>query len=179
VLADRFASWPGQHQISEADADLLSGDRATGDLFIEAVATGAPAKAVARWIINDLSHALADRDLSASPMTGAAFGRLVVVAESGAINGGAAKEVLAELLARGGDPEEIIAARGLAQVSDEESIAAIVEQVLDANGDKVGQYRAGKAALLGFFVGQVVRASHGRANPQVVQKLLVERLAPQ
>ncbi len=87
-----------------------------------------------------------------------------------------AKEVLAELLERGGDPEEIIASRGLAQVDDEEAITIIVDEVLAANADKVYQYRAGKTALLGFFVGQVVRASQGKANPQVIQKLLSERL---
>jgi glutaminyl-tRNA synthetase len=155
---------------------LLSGDRTTGDLFVQAVAVGAPARAVARWIINELPHELDDGDMAASPMTGAALGALVIAAESGAVSGPAAKEVLAELVRRGGDPEEIIASRGLAQVNDEAAIRAIVDQVLAANSDKVDQYRAGKSALLGFFVGQVVRASHGKANPQVIQKLLLARL---
>jgi glutaminyl-tRNA synthetase len=177
VLADRLAAWPEAHGISEADAELLSGDRATGDLFAQAVAAGAPARVVARWIINELPHELGDRDMGASPMTGAALGALVIAAESGAVSGPAAKEVLAELVRRGGDPEDIIASRGLAQVNDEAAIGAIVDQVLAANSDKVDQYRDGKSALLGFFVGQVVRASHGKANPQVIQKLLLARLA--
>ncbi len=176
VLAERLARWPGEYGISTDDAELLTGDRATGELFVGAAAAGAPAKAVARWIINELPHELDDRDLAGVPMTGGAFGRLILAAEGGTVSGAAAKEVFSELLRCGGEPEEIIAARGLAQVSDEEAIAAIVDQVLAANPDKVGMYRDGKTALLGFFVGQAIRASKGKANPQVVNKVLTERL---
>ncbi|HKN92617.1 MAG TPA: hypothetical protein VJ622_20390, partial [Acidimicrobiia bacterium] len=176
VLAERFAAWPSAHGLSEADADLLTGDRATGDLFEGAVAAGAPAAAVARWIINELPRELGDREVSEVPMTAAALGSLVRAVESGAISGPAGKEVFAVLMERGGDPEEIIAERGLAQISDEAAIAAIVDEVVAANPDKAEAYRAGKTALAGFFVGQVVRASQGKANPQVVQKLVAERL---
>jgi glutaminyl-tRNA synthetase len=175
-LAGRLARWPAEHGISAADADLLSGDRATGDLFAGAVDAGAPAKVAARWVINDLPHGSDDGDLADLPLTGSALGRLILAAESGSVSGPAAKEVLAELVQRGGDPDEIIAARGLAQVSDESAVAAIVDVVLAGNADKVAQYRGGKTALLGFFVGQVVRESRGKANPQVIQKLLAERL---
>jgi glutaminyl-tRNA synthetase len=176
VLAERFAGWPSEHGLSEADVDLLTGDRATGDLFGLAVAGGAPASAVARWVINELPSALGDRQLSESLITGAGLATLVAAVESGAVSGAAAKEVLAEMVDRGGDPDKIIAARGLAQVSDEGSISAIVDQVIAANPDKAEAYRSGKTALLGFFLGQVIRASEGTANPQVVRKLLAERL---
>ena len=96
--------------------------------------------------------------------------------DRGEVTGAAGKEVFAELVERGGDPAAIIAERGLAQVSDEGVVAGIVDEVMAANPEKVDQYRAGKTALSGFFVGQVVRASQGKANPQVVQKLLAERL---
>ena len=76
----------------------------------------------------------------------------------------------------GGDPRRIIADRGLAQVSDEDALAAIVDEVVTTSPDKAEAYRAGKTALFGFFVGQVMRASQGRANPQVVQRLLTDRL---
>jgi Asp-tRNA(Asn)/Glu-tRNA(Gln) amidotransferase B subunit len=109
-------------------------------------------------------------------LTGPGLGELVLAAESGEITGAAAKEVFAEMVLRGGDPQQIIAERGLAQVSDEATIAAIVDEVLGANPDKVDQYRAGKTGLFGFFVGQVVRSSQGKANPQVVQRLLDARL---
>ena len=177
LLAERFAAWPAAHGLSEDVTDLLTGDRPTGDLFLDAIAGGAPGAAVARWIVNDLPPALADRELAGVALTGAALGSLVAAVEGGRITGAAGKEVLAELVERGGDPERIIADRGLAQLSDEGAVAEIVERVLAENADKVDQYRAGKTALFGFFVGQVVRASHGKANPQVAQKLLAERLA--
>jgi glutaminyl-tRNA synthetase len=177
VLAERLAAWPAAHGLSEADADLLTGDRATGDLFEGAVATGAPAPAVARWIINEIPRALGDRELADVPMTPAAFGALVGAVESKAISGPAGKEVFAVLMEQGGDPERIIAERGLAQVSDEGAIAAMVDEVIAANPDKAEAYRSGKTALAGFFVGQVVRASQGKANPQVVQKVVAERLS--
>ena len=131
---------------------------------------------MARWIVNDLPHALGDRDLAAAPITGAGLGALVVAVESGAITGAAAKEVFAEMVERGGDPGQIVAERGLGQTSDEGAIAAIVDEVIGANPDKVDLYRGGKTPLFGFFVGQVIKASKGKANPQVVQKLLAERL---
>ena len=176
VLAERFASWPSHHGLSEADVDLLTGDRPTGDLLEGAVSAGAPAPAVARWIINELPRELGERELSDVPMTPAALGSLVSAVESGAISGPAAKEVFAVLMEQGGDPTQIIAERGLAQVSDEGAIAALVDEVIAANPDKVEAYRAGKTNLAGFFVGQVVRASQGKANPQVVQKVVADRL---
>jgi glutaminyl-tRNA synthetase len=176
VLAERFVAWRSAHGLSESDTDLLTGDRPTGDLFEGAVSSGAPAGAVARWIINELPRELGERELADVPMTPAAFGALVGAVESKAISGPAGKEVFAVLMTEGGDPERIIAERGLAQVSDEGAIAAMVDEVMAANPDKVEAYRAGKTALAGFFVGQVVRASQGKANPQVVQKLVAERL---
>ncbi|MDQ3979376.1 MAG: glutamine--tRNA ligase/YqeY domain fusion protein, partial [Actinomycetota bacterium] len=176
VLASRFAAWPSTYGITEAEADLLSGDRATGDLFEQAVASGAPPGAVARWILNELPPALGDQELADVPLTGAGLAQLVRALEAGSITGAAAKEVFAEMVEHGGEADRIIADRGLAQVSDEEAIASLVDEVLAANPDKVGDYRAGRTALFGFFVGQVVRASAGKANPRVVQKVLAQRL---
>ncbi len=176
VLAARLAAWPAEHGISEADADLLTGDRATGDVFVDAVTAGGSAPAVARWIINELPSALGDRELKDVPITGKGLAALVTAVESGAITGAAGKEVLAEMVKRGRTPERIIADRGLVQVSDEGAIATLVDEVVTANPDKVAAYLGGKTALFGFFVGQVIKASRGNANPQVVQKLLTERL---
>ena len=176
VLADRLARWPSEHGISDADADLLTGDVVTGDVFVAAVAADAPAPAVARWIINELPSALGDRDVADAPVTGEGLAALVLAVESGEITGAAGKEVLAEMVERGRTPERIIAERGLAQVSDEGAIATLVDEVVAANPDKLAAYVDGKTALFGFFVGQVIRASRGNANPQVVHKLLTERL---
>ena len=177
VLAERLAAWPDEHGIPADVADLLTGDRAPGDLFLAAVVAGGPAPAVARWMVNELPAVLGDRELAETRLTGAGLGPLVAAVDRGEVTAAAGKEVLAELVDRGGDPAAIIADRGLAQVSDEGAVAQVVDQVLAANADKVDQYRAGKTALFGFFVGQVVRASQGKANPQVAQKLLAERLS--
>ena len=176
LLADRFATWPSKYGLGEGDVDLLTADRPTGDLFEDAVGSGAPPDAVARWVINELPRELGDRPLDQTKLTGTGLGPLVVAVESGEITGVAAKEVFAELVQHGGDPRQIIHQRGLAQVSDEDAIAAIVNEVLAANTDKVDLYRAGKTGLLGFFVGQVLRTSQGKANPVVVQRLLEARL---
>jgi glutaminyl-tRNA synthetase len=176
VLAERFATWPGRYGLAEGDADLLTGDRPTGDLFEDAVDAGAPPGAAARWIINELPRELGDRPIHDTLLTGPGLAELLLALDAGEITGTAAKDVFAEMVERGGNPKEIIAERGLAQVSDEAAIAAIVDQVLAANPDKVDGYRAGKTGLLGFFVGQVVRSSQGKANPQVVQQLLAARL---
>jgi glutaminyl-tRNA synthetase len=177
LLGERFGRYTAELGLSENDADLLTGDRAAGDLFEAAVGAGGPAPAVARWIVNELPRELGERELGDVPLTGVALGGLVRAVESGAISGPAGKEVFAVLVDQGGDPEQIIAERGLAQVSDEGVIADLVDQVIAANPDKADAYRAGKTALAGFFVGQVVRASGGKANPQVAQKVVAERLA--
>ena len=176
LLADRFATWPATFGLSEHDVDLLTADRPTGDLFSEAVSSGAPAAVVARWVINELPRELGDRTVDQTGLTGRGLAELVLALESGEITGAAAKDVFAEMVDRGGDPRQIIAEKGLAQVSDEAQIAAMVKTVLDANPEKVDEYRAGKTGLWGFFVGQVVRSSAGKANPQVVQRALGDRL---
>jgi glutaminyl-tRNA synthetase len=172
-LAERYARWPSEHGISEADADLLTGDRVTSDLFASALGAGAEAVAVARWIVNEVG----DRELGESPLTGEALAKLVTAVERGSITGAVAKHVFTEMLEHGGDPERIVAERGLAQVDDEAAIAAMVDEALAGDPDKVAQYREGKTALLGFFMGQVVKASNGKANPQVVREVLAERLS--
>ena len=177
VLAERHAAWPSGYGISESDADLLTGDLATGDLFAAAVSAGASAPAVARWIVNDLPPALGDRELHRRPPSPAPdwphSSWLLSRERSPAVAG---KEVLSAMVETGSTPEQIIAARGLTQVSDESALGAIVDEVILANPDKATAYRGGKTALLGFFVGQTIKASQGKANPQVVQKLLTERL---
>jgi len=176
ILAERFASWPATYGLTEDEVDLLTSDRPTGDLFQEAVGAGAPPEITARWVINDLPRESGDRPIDGTTLTGAGLAALLQAVASGDITGVAAKEVFAEMVRNGGDPRAIIAERGLAQVSDEDAIAGIVDEVLAANPDKVDQYRAGKTGLLGFFMGQVMRSSSGKANPQVIQKLLGDRL---
>jgi glutaminyl-tRNA synthetase len=88
------------------------------------------------------------------------------------------KQVFDELLAQGGEPEAIVRERGLAQISDRTALAAVVARVVAANPDKAAQYRSGKVGLLGFFMGQVMRETQGKANPQMVQELVQDSLTP-
>ena len=176
LLADRFATWPSRYRLGEGEVDLLTADRPTSDLFEEAVGSGGPPAVTARWVINELPRELGDRPLDEAQLTGKGLAALVLAVESREITITAAKDIFAEMVQRGGDPRQIIDERGLAQVSDEDAIAAIVNEVLAANADKVELYRAGKTGLFGFFVGQVLRSSQGKANPEVVQRLLGTRL---
>ena len=177
VLTERLATWPANHGIGEDDAELLTGDRPTGDLFLAALADeGATPAGVARWMVNELPPALGDREVAETQLSGPALGALVAALESGEITAQVAKDVFAEMVERGADPRHVIAERGLARVNDEAAIVAMVDEVLAASPDKVHQYRGGKTALFGFFVGQVIKGSQGKANPQIVQALVRNRL---
>ena len=161
--------------ISAGDADLLSGDHATAQLFAAAAALGHPA-ATARWVINELPRALAGHDLADIAVRPEYLAILVSLVEGGTISNSAGKEVLTELIASGKDPHEIVKAHGFDQTLSSDDLGRLIDDVIANNAAKVAEYRAGKTALLGFFVGQVVRASGGKANPQSVSKPLEEKL---
>jgi Asp-tRNA(Asn)/Glu-tRNA(Gln) amidotransferase B subunit len=141
------------------------------------VASGASAGGAARWIINELPRELAGRDIAEAGVDGGKLGALVKLVEDGRITGSAGKEVLAAVVATGADPAAVVKERGLDAVADTGALAALVDQILAANADKVAQFKGGKTGLLGFFVGQVVKASQGKASAQAAQALLTEKLA--
>ncbi len=176
VLAERFARWP-ELGLSTDDADLLTGDRDLSDLFDAALAMAPTrAKALARWTVNELPRELGDAAPTDTAMTAAAFAALVALVEDGAITAAAGKELLAELVLHGGDPAALVDARGLRQVSSAEALEPVVAEVMAKHADKVAQYRAGKTGLLGFLVGQVMKASGGKANPATVNELVQKAL---
>ena len=159
------------------DAAVISGDRETA-AFYEEVAKGRDAKLAANWmtvelfgVLNKQGKALAD-----SPVSPAALGELVGLIGDGTISGRIAKDVFAEMAEGGGSAAEIVEAKGLKQVSDSGAIEAMVDEVLAANQDKVAEYKGGKDKLFGFFVGQVMKASGGQANPGMVNELLKTKL---
>jgi aspartyl-tRNA(Asn)/glutamyl-tRNA(Gln) amidotransferase subunit B len=115
--------------------------------------------------------------IESSPVSPEQLGALIDLIADGTISGRLAKEVFAEMVASGADPAAIVEAKGLRQMSDAGAIAAAIDAVLAANADKVGEYRAGRDKLYGFFVGQVMRATQGKANPALVNELLRKRLA--
>jgi len=174
-----------EYGLSEYDARLLTESRAKADLFegalasLPAAARRARAKAAANWVNSELAGLLHARDLEWEdcPLTAAALGELLALLEEGTINSSTAKAVLEECLEGGRSPRAIVQERGLAQIGASQELAAVVEGVLAAQAKAVADYRAGKEGALQFLVGQVMRQTGGRANPEAVRQLLKERLS--
>jgi glutaminyl-tRNA synthetase len=164
--------------VSEKDADLITADIRQVRFFHTAVEVYPNGISLANWFLNQLLGLTKGRALNELPLTGPAFARLVKLVDEGVISRNQGQKVLVELVEKGGDPEAIIQARGMTQISDEDALRAIIADALAANPDKVAAYHGGKTGLLGFFMGQVMRATGGKANPQVVKKLLQEALEP-
>ena len=178
--AAKEARYRGQLGLPAADATALAEDRAVAEWFEAAVAAGGAPKALANWILNDLFRLLNERGrrIDDIPVTPAALVELLALVDRGAVNLTSAREVLAEMLDGRQSAAEVIAARELTQISDEAALLAIVQRVLADNPGPVASYQAGKTTLLGWFVGQVMRATRGQANPALVNRLVAEQLAP-
>ncbi|MFY9657603.1 MAG: Asp-tRNA(Asn)/Glu-tRNA(Gln) amidotransferase subunit GatB [Methylocystis sp.] len=169
----RFIS---DYGLTPYDAGVLVMERASADYF-EAAATGRDAKLVANWVINELFGRLNKEglDVQSAPVSAGALGKIVDLISNGTISGKIAKDLFEILWTEGGDPEAIVAARGLRQVTDTGAIEAAIDAVIAANPDKVAQALA-KPTMLGWFVGQVMKATGGKANPQAVNELLKAKL---
>lgn len=163
--------------LSPYDAAILVEERATADWY-EQLAKGRDPKIAANWLISELFGALnkAGKDLSESPVSADALGGLVDLIGDGTISGRIAKEVFAEMFETGKSAGEIVEEKGLKQVSDTGAIEGIIDTVLAENADKVEQYKGGKDKLFGFFVGQTMKKSQGKANPGMVNELLRKKL---
>jgi aspartyl-tRNA(Asn)/glutamyl-tRNA(Gln) amidotransferase subunit B len=161
-----------EYGLSDYDAGVLVAER-PGAEFFEAVAKGRDAKAAANWVINELAGRLnkEGKDITSSPVTAAQLGAILDLIAAGTISGKMAKELFEITWSEGGDPRAIAAQRGMQQVSDVGAIEKVVDEILRANPEKCEQAKA-KPALLGWFVGQVMKASSGKANPQAVNELL-------
>ena len=161
------------------DAGVLTAQCALAEYFeLVAVKTRAAPKIAANWVMGELTAAL-NRDgleIGAARVAAPALAGLLDKIEGGTISGKIAKEVFEALWAGEGTVEEIIAKRGLVQISDSGAIDAFVDQVIAANPTQVEQFRAGKQQVLGFLVGQVMKASKGKANPQQVNEALRKKL---
>ncbi|HKP14168.1 MAG TPA: Asp-tRNA(Asn)/Glu-tRNA(Gln) amidotransferase subunit GatB [Blastocatellia bacterium] len=164
--------------LSFDDAALLADSRAMGDYFEAAAKASGNAKAAANWILNELARELknGNTDINESPVSADNLAALIRLIAAGTISGKMAKDALAEMVRTGRTAEEVVREMGGGQVSDEAELRRLVEQAISANPKQLENYRAGKTALMGFFVGQVMKVSGGRANPQVVNQLLKEAL---
>jgi aspartyl-tRNA(Asn)/glutamyl-tRNA(Gln) amidotransferase subunit B len=166
-----------QYGLTPYDATVIAEDLDTAE-FYEKAAEGRDAKLAANWMTVELFGALnkIGKTLTQSPVSPAQLGVLVGLIGDGTISGRIAKDVFAEMMEGGGDPEAIIEAKGLKQVSDSGAIEAMIDEVIAANMDKVDEYRGGKDKLFGFFVGQVMKSSQGQANPTMVNEMLKAKL---
>ncbi|HMK90993.1 MAG TPA: Asp-tRNA(Asn)/Glu-tRNA(Gln) amidotransferase subunit GatB [Methylocystis sp.] len=170
------ARFIADYGLSPYDAGVLVMERASADYFEEA-AKGRDAKLVANWVINELFGRLKKegQDIASAPVPAKALGAIVDLISKGVISGKIAKDLFEIVWGEGGDPEQIVEARGMKQVTDTSAIEAAVDAVIAANPDKVEQARA-KPTMLGWFVGQVMKTTGGKANPQVVNDLLKSKL---
>ena len=159
------------------DADVLCENRETAEFF-EKAAKGHDAKKVANWMMGDFFAMLNEKKitLDESPISPEKLGKLVDLITGNIINGKTAKDVFEIMAETGENPEKIVEERGLKQVTDTGAIEALVDQIIAENPDNVAAYKNGKNNLLGWFVGQVMKASKGKANPAIVNKMLMEKL---
>ena len=170
-----------QYGLSFADASQLTAERTLADYYESAVeASGGNARATANWIRSELLRELENAGLTAekSPIPAVELGALVRMIGEGKISGKQGKDVLVEMFATGKSAGAIVEERGLVQVSDTGEIDRIIDEIIAANPNQLGQYRSGKEALFGFFVGQIMKASKGKANPKIVNERLKEKLIP-
>ncbi|MYB41710.1 MAG: Asp-tRNA(Asn)/Glu-tRNA(Gln) amidotransferase subunit GatB [Chloroflexi bacterium] len=174
----RRARFEREYGLAAAEAGLLAETRARADAFEEAVAASGPgrAQAVARWLIGDvaalLNQAGGDVELADTPLTPGHVAELVGLTEDGVITAASAKQVLGAAFESGDAPAAIVEARGLAQLRDDEGLARIAAEVIEANPQAVEDYRGGKENAIKFLVGQVMRATRGRADPNEAQAAL-------
>ena len=164
--------------LSAYDAGVLVGDQETA-AFYEEVARGRDAKLAANWLISELFGVLnkAGLEISASPVSAANLGGLVDLIADNTISGRIAKDVFAEMVTSGRPAGEIVEKKGLRQVTDTGAIESAIDQIMAQHADKVAEYRAGKEKLFGFFIGQIMKATAGKANPAMLNDLLKKKLA--
>jgi aspartyl-tRNA(Asn)/glutamyl-tRNA(Gln) amidotransferase subunit B len=167
-----------QYNLSDYDARLLVDDRAVADYFECVVEAGVAPKEAANWITGELFRLMkaADQDTRGVAVSPEALAGLVRLVEENTINQTTGKDVLEEMFASGREAQDIVRERGLAQISDAEQLHGIVTQVLDENPDQVEEYLSGKEQVLGWFIGRVMGATRGKANPQLARELLKDRL---
>jgi len=172
----RFIS---QHGVAAYDAGVLTATRALADYFEAAVRAGAPPKAAASWISVELLRRLNDaqKEIEDCPVAPAALAELLAIVQRGEITAASGKKVFAAMFDTGKKPADIIAAEGLAQISDDGAIEAIARAVVAKSPDNLAKYKSGNEGVFKFFVGQVMKETRGQANPQTVHEILKRVLA--
>ena len=166
-----------EHALSSYEANILVSEKEISDYFEEVIKTS-DKKLAKNWIMGDLFASLNEKNIpiTKSLVTAKKMSQLIVAISSGVISGRTAKEVFEIMKETGEDPKKIIESKGLQQKSNPEEISKMIDKILNENKDKVEQYKAGKEKLFGFFVGQAMKLSDGKANPQLVNEILKKKL---
>ncbi|SDF95305.1 aspartyl/glutamyl-tRNA(Asn/Gln) amidotransferase subunit B [Selenomonas sp. WCT3] len=174
----RRARLESEYGLSDYDAGIITSSRAMAEYFDAVIAEGADSKLAANWIMGDLSKELnADGiDISKSPVEAKRLGEMIQLIMKDTISGKIAKKVFKEMWTNPDSPEKIVKDKGLVQITDTKAIEGIVDEVIANNQKAVDDYKGGNKKAIGALVGQVMKASKGKANPQMVNKLLVEKL---
>jgi aspartyl-tRNA(Asn)/glutamyl-tRNA(Gln) amidotransferase subunit B len=178
--AAKRARYVRELKLPAYDAAVLTADHELATLYDACLAAGADPKKASNWFMGELSRLINASGLRPSQVrfSPAQLGQLLRAVETGVISGNAAKEVFEEMFATGEGPDQVIAKKGLAQSNDEGELARVIDEVLAANPKNVEGYQAGNAKLLGFFVGQVMKAMQGKGNAKRINELLLKRLGP-
>ena len=158
--------------IPEYDAEVITTDKETALFFEETVAAGTDPKKASNWVMGEFARLVKDKGHEAAKITPLQLAEIIGLVEGATISGSAAKQVFDEVFETGREPKSVVEEKGLTQVSDEGAIEEEVQKILDASPDQVKQYKDGNEKVLGFFVGQVMKASKGKANPKLVNEIL-------
>jgi len=167
-----------EYKLSQKDANIITSSKYLSDLFEGAIKVCNNPKAVNNWIISDISRILNETETEpiGIPFDANQLGKLVILIDKGTISSSIGKKVLVELFENPRDPEEIIKEKGWTQISDEGAIKEVVQSILEANPQSIADYKAGKDRALGFLVGQAMKQTKGKANPQMLNKMFLEEL---
>jgi aspartyl-tRNA(Asn)/glutamyl-tRNA(Gln) amidotransferase subunit B len=174
--ADKRRRFVESYGLREYDAGVLTATRAVSDYFEKAAAASGDPRTAANWVAGDLMGALKGRDIAESRVSPEQLGELVSLISSGELSGKLAKDIFAKMFASGESARAIVDREGVRQISDSDALGKIVDEVIAGNPKQVEQYKSGKTAVLGFLVGQVMKASKGQANPGAVNELLKQKL---
>lgn len=175
----RRARLEKEYGLSDYDAGIITSSRAMAEYFDAVVATGADPKLAANWIMGDLAKNLNEDgiDITKSPVSAERLGKMIGLIMKDTISGKIAKKVFKEMWTNEDEPEKIVKDKGLVQITDTGAIEAAVDAAIAANPKAVAEYKGGKKKAIGALVGQVMKATRGKANPQMVNKMLAEKLA--
>lgn len=174
----RRSRFQEEYGLPEKDSELLTDEREVADYFEKTAKHCGNAKLAANWLMGELTfHLKEDRlEITQSKVGPESLGELIALVEKGKISGKIAKTVLQEMWQSGQKAEKIVEEKGLAQISDSSVVEEVIDQVIAASTEQVEQFRAGKEKVMGYFVGQVMKQTKGQANPEVVNRLLREKL---